>query len=157
MRKWQKGFCTNDLKGAKWIERTSRHSFWTLFVVFLIDEPQGSYSPVHGGLIAALYLQIWCPKVRQFSHESVHRQTDWLTDGQIDRANFILSTADAVGNPPPSPIVKLPQKCWTNFEHKSPQLFLLRFCMHLKMPVIFIMYGNVWWESVNLNLLVTCC
>ena len=30
---------------------TSRHSFWTLFVVFLIDEPQGSYSPVHGAAV----------------------------------------------------------------------------------------------------------
>ena len=34
-----------DRKLRKW---TLRLSFWTLFVVFLIVEPQGSYSPVHG-------------------------------------------------------------------------------------------------------------
>ncbi len=27
---------------------TLRHSFWTIFIVFIMDEPIGSFSPVHG-------------------------------------------------------------------------------------------------------------
>ncbi len=69
--KWQCGFCTTDLMGAKWRKMKARntltflsgglaesgrhwrfwihrHSFRTHFVIFFNDEPIGSFSPVQG-------------------------------------------------------------------------------------------------------------
>ena len=98
MIKWQKGVLQTWPKGCKmegnlWFW-TSRPSFWTPFVVFLMDGPIGSFSPVQG---AYCMLRLW-GRTQDIQAKSGICGNLFVIFVMFSKANYCTQNPTSLGN-----------------------------------------------------------